>query len=108
MMAMIEPSAEAIEAGEDMSDEFVIADGRTATGRTLRVVQNMASNPLDVAISIDGQDAALVERPNLYRDGGSRMFTTTAGKVWLPHRIGDPDTRPRLDGEVVTGRPEDQ
>lgn len=82
-----------------------IFEGKTFSGRTLRL--ELHDDPLDVDIWIDGEEAhkdPSAFGAELFRDGGSRSFETDRGRVFLPHRIGNDDHRPRLDGEVVEGR----
>jgi hypothetical protein len=78
--------------------ERVLVSGRTSNGRTLLVYD--ADDPRDRRFVIDGDEADVV-RQDLYRDGGTRRYTTTKGTVVFPHRLGSDDRTPRLDGERV-------
>lgn len=53
-----------------------------------------------VTISVDGISAE-VKRKDLYRDGGTRIIRTNLGTLVLPHRLNDPDHRPRWNGQIV-------
>lgn len=48
-------------------------------------------------VEVDGEEVKITNYV-LYRDGGTRKFTTPVGRVVLPHRMGDSDRTPRLNG----------
>lgn len=86
-----------------MSNDVHTIEGVTESGRTLRIDLPIAGHVYHAAdIWIDGQEARVLRAGRL-RDGGTTIWHTDRGSVRLPHRIGDPDHRPRLDGEVVEG-----
>jgi hypothetical protein len=87
--------------------EHVLIDGLTVeTRRHVRVVKH---EDRPVEITIDGE-AVEVLGGSLYRDGGTRVWETTGGRVRLPRRLADRDKPehlrqpPTLDSEAI-GRP---
>lgn len=85
---------------EPEPDFKIELSGETQSGRTV-VVMIGNDHYTNARIWIDGEEATLTERPLLYRDGGTRTYRTDRGTVVFPHKIGNHDHTPCLDGERV-------
>lgn len=83
---------------------LVLADGTTASGIRVHAVQT-GDYDGDVTITVDGAVAQLTGM-HLFRDGGTREYTTDLGTLRLPHRFGSADRTPRWNGEPVGELPD--
>lgn len=78
-----------------MADTIIA--GRTADGRHVLVCKD---DDGVLHIEVDGKPCEQILRALLLRDGGTRVWHTTAGRISKRHRL-DGDRRAFIDGDEI-------